>query len=50
MNSEELYERMKQAWDFLGVGFHGKHLVTVTIEGQFLVLTDPEGDAVRIKL
>lgn len=49
MNSNELYEKMKEAWDFLGVGFHGKHLVTTWIEDKHLVLSY-KGTQVRIKV
>lgn len=49
MNSDQLYEQMKDAWDYLGVGFHGKHLVTTWIEGKHLVLAY-KGNQVRIEL
>lgn len=49
MNSDDLYQKMKDAWDYLGVGFHGRELVSVRIEGIHLVL-EYEGSEVRIKV
>ncbi len=49
MDADSLYQELKQAWDYLGVGFHGRHLVSVAIEGKQLVLTY-EGKEARIIL
>lgn len=49
MNADDLYQKMKVAWDYLGVGFHGRELVSVRIEGIHLVL-EYNGDEVRIKV
>lgn len=49
MNADELYQEMKAAWDFLGVGFNGRHLVSVAISGSQLVLSYG-GKEVRITL
>lgn len=32
MNAQELYEEMKTAADYFGVGFHGFHMIQVEFE------------------
>lgn len=39
MNMAELYQEMKDALDYLGLSFHEKDKVEVTLDGDYIVFT-----------
>lgn len=49
MNVEQLYQHLKDAANYFGVGFHGFHLIDARLEGNQLVLTC-DGLEVRINI
>lgn len=49
MNAQDLYEKLKEAARFFGVGFHGFALIDARIVGDQLVLTC-NGEEIRFSL
>jgi len=49
MTCEQFYEEMKRALDYLGVGFHGMHLVTVSsANGEFILSYGNKSIAIKV--